>query len=75
MGFLKPDLEQAVAAIRTSLGEIRSPYNDGWTSSACKKELYQLKCWLEREYENLPHFLEEEQWEKERMWNKLKDTK
>jgi hypothetical protein len=72
MGFRKPDLGQAVAAIRTSLIEIRSPYNDGWTSSACKQELYQLKSWLEDEYARLPKFVGEEKWEQERIVQKLK---
>ena len=75
MGFQKPDLNVARMAIGTCLVEIRSPYNDGWTSEACKRELYLLKSWLDDEYAKLPRFLEEEQWEKERMWNRLKDDK
>jgi hypothetical protein len=67
MGFQKPDLNDAARAIGTSLIEIRSPYNDGWTASACKKELYLLKCWLDDEYNRLPTFFEEDQWEKERL--------
>ena len=67
MGFQKPNLQDAVNAIRSSLLEIKSPYNDGWTSSACKHELYQLKCWLEDEYALLPKFFEETQWEQQRM--------
>lgn len=72
MGFQKPSLHEAVAAIRHSLVEISSPYNDGWTSAACKHELYQLKCWLEDEYEKLPKFFEETQWEQERLIAVLK---
>ena len=72
MGFQKPDLEQAAWAISASLREIASPYNDGWTASACKKELYQLKCWLDEEYKKLPKFYEEEQWEQERLITILK---
>ena len=75
MGFQKPDLNVARVAIGACLVEIRSPYNDGWTSSACKRELYLLKSWLDDEYAKLPRFSDEEQWEKERMWNTLKDTK
>ena len=67
MGFQKPDLSTAAAAIGASLVEIRSPYNDGWTSASCKKELYQLKCWLEDEYARLPTFFEEKDWERERL--------
>ena len=65
----------ARVAIGACMVEIRSPYNDGWTSSACKRELYLLKSWLDEEYEKLPIFQKEEQWEKELMWNRLKDTK
>jgi len=72
MGFQKPDIEQAYRAIRTSLGEIHSPYNDGWTSSSCKQELYLLKCWLEDEYSKLPNFVGEESWEQERLVQILK---
>ena len=75
MGFQKPDLNVARVAIGTCLVEIRSPYNDGWISEACKRELYLLKSWLDDEYAKLPRFSEEEQWEKERMWNRLKDDK
>lgn len=66
MGFRQPDLTQAVSAIRKALAEIHSPYNDGWVASGCKKELYLLKCWLEDQYNDLPTFAGEEEWEKER---------
>lgn len=72
MGFQKPDLYQAANVIRASLTEISSPYNDGWTSAACKKELFQLKCWLDDEYAKLPKFFEETQWEQERIVQILK---
>jgi hypothetical protein len=72
MGFQKPDLDEAARAISASLREISSPYNDGWTSAACKRELYMLKSWLEDEYQQLPTFFEEKQWEQERLIQKLK---
>ena len=72
MGFRKPDIHQAACAIGASLVEISSPYNDGWTASACKKELFMLKCWLDEEYKKLPTFFEEDQWEKERLIEILK---
>jgi hypothetical protein len=72
MGFRKPNLDLAYVAIRTSLTEIRSPYNYGWTSSSCKLELYQLKCWLEDEYRKLPTFAGEEKWEQQRLVKILK---
>ena len=72
MGFQKPNLEQAYHAIRQSLFEIGSSYNDGWTSSHCKQELYQLKCWLEDHYQALPTFPGEEAWEQQRLVEILK---
>ena len=52
--------------------EIRSPYNDGFTASYCKKDLYMLKLWLEDEYKRLPTFVGEEAWEQERVVEILK---
>ena len=72
MGFKKPDVESAYSIIRRSLVEIHSPYNDGFTGRACKQELYQLKCWLEDEYNSLPTFSGEELWEQERLVKILK---
>ena len=72
MGFKKPDLEVAYKSIQKAIGEIRSPYNDGFTSAYCKLEIYQLKCWLEDEYLTLPTFVGEEEWEQERLVEILK---
>jgi pyruvate/2-oxoacid:ferredoxin oxidoreductase beta subunit len=72
MGFRKPNLDLAQFEIGKSLIEIASPYNDGWTSSSCKQELYQLKCWLDDEYNKLPTFTGEEKWEQERLIQVLK---
>lgn len=72
MGYHKSDFEDAYSAIRRALVEIHSPYNDGFTSSASKHELYVLKCWLEDRYRELPTFVGEEKWEQERMIEILK---
>jgi hypothetical protein len=72
MRFQKPNLHPAKFSIMKSLAEISSPYNDGWISSSCKQELYQLKCWLEDEYNKLPTFVGEEKWEQERVVEILK---
>jgi hypothetical protein len=73
MGFQQPNLGGVRNAIGKVLGEIHSPYNDGFTSSYCKKELYVLKCWLEDEYNRLPTFVGEEEWEQERIVEILKN--
>jgi hypothetical protein len=72
MGFRKPDFNHAYTAIRGALGEIHSPYNDGFVQMACKKDLYQLKCWLDNEYCKLPTFSGEEAWEQDRLIEILK---
>lgn len=72
MGFRKPNLDMAYHAIRMSMIEIGSPYNDGFTSSSCKHDLYLLKCWLEDGYKRLPTFSGEEAWEQERLIEVLK---
>ena len=72
MGFRKPDLDRARHDLRLAMIEISSPYNDGFTASYCKKDLYQLKCWLEDAYTKLPTFVGEEQWEQERVVEILK---
>jgi hypothetical protein len=72
MGFNKPNLDGAYSAIRRSIGEISSPYNDGFTGSHCKQELYVLKCWLEDSYAKLPTYAGEEKWEQERLLQLLK---
>ena len=72
MGFRKPDLTEAGWAIRRSLTEIHSSFNNGFVQMSCKKDLYQLKCWLEDEYSKLPTFVGEEAWEQERLVEILK---
>jgi pyruvate/2-oxoacid:ferredoxin oxidoreductase beta subunit len=72
MGFQKPNLAEARQAIGKCFVEIHSPYNDGWIQSSCKHELYMLKCWLEIEYNKLPTFAGEEQWEQNRILEILK---
>lgn len=72
MGFRKPALQDAYDSIRISMYEIQSPYNDGFLQSACKKELYQLKCYLDDVYAKLPTFVGEDKWEQDRVVDILK---
>jgi hypothetical protein len=72
MGFRKPDLDSARQAIGACMAEIHSPFNDGWTASACKHDLYMLKSWLDDTYKRLPTFAGEEQWEQQRLIDILK---
>ena len=67
-----PDLTTARQVIQQCMSEIRSPYNDGWTSSACKHDLYVLKSWLDEEYQYLPYFTGEDKWEQQRIIDRLR---
>ena len=56
--------------------EINSDFNDGFTTMGLKRELFDFKNLIEDAYEELPSFGDEElEWEKERLYNKLKRTK
>ena len=73
MGFKKNwSVSDVENQIRRLALEISSPYNDGWTASSCKKELFQLKCFIEDQYAHLPKFPDEAEWEKERLIQLLK---
>jgi hypothetical protein len=73
MGFQKRwDLPDLYSQIRALTSEINSPYNDGFTAMSCKQELYQLKCFIEDQYRDLPKFSGEEEWEQQRIIQQLK---
>lgn len=54
------------------MAEVASPYNDGFTSAEIKKDLYDIKCFLDERYPKLPTFAGEEDWEKQRVLRVLK---
>lgn len=73
MGFIKNwDITDIASQLHRMGIEISSPYNDGYTASTFKQEMYQLKCLMEDIYKKLPTFAGEEQWEKERVAELLK---
>ena len=73
MGFKQPgDARSIIAQLQSLEINARSPYNDGWTASACKYELYLVKCYLDDMYKRLPTFADEAQWEQERIVDILK---
>jgi len=39
-----------------------------------KKQIYQIKCWIDDIYAILPTYKEESEWEKERVFDKLKGS-
>ena len=53
--------------------EVASPHTQLVTQLEFKKELWDLKCLIEDIYEQMPSFGNNElEWEKERVYNKLK---
>lgn len=72
MGFQKPRMTEAAAQIRKCAAEACSPYNDGWTAMACKKDLVELKWLIEDLLENCPTFIGEEEWDQNRLVELLK---
>ena len=58
--------------LRSIASQVRSPYNDGFTSSCCKQDLYRVKCFIEDLYADLPKFTGEDKWEQDRMIEVLK---
>lgn len=75
MGFRKNwDVDAVLRQLRSMASEIRSVNNDGWTACHCKQELWQVKCWLDDTYANLPSFPDQErEWEQRRLIQKLKE--
>lgn len=47
--------QDIVSKLREMMAEIRSPYVDGFTGSAVKRDLYRIKCFLEDEYPKSYH--------------------
>ena len=61
------NITEVYATIRELAAESRDSRNDGWTASGCKYELYQLKCFIEDLYRDLPTFTIESEWEQDRL--------
>lgn len=73
MGFRRNwDVADILSQLRSAMLEASSAYNDGWTASGAKHDIFQIKCFIEDNYKNLPHFIIEDEWHKKRMVEKLK---
>jgi len=64
--------DQVCLYIAKHLQYIHDHRNDGWSARHHKLELYKLKCFVDDEYNQLPKFLGEEEWEQERLLKLLK---
>jgi hypothetical protein len=68
MGYRQTrNITEAYTTIRQLATEATNSRNDGWIASGCKHELYQLKCFIEDLYQDLPTFINESEWEQERL--------
>ena len=73
MGFKKGwDISILYQEIRKISAAVHDRRNDGWTASGCKHDLYQLKCFIDDVYRDLPTFLGEEEWEQQRLVDIIK---
>ena len=54
---------------------VRDSQRDPESGAHYKKQIYQIKCFIDDIYAILPKYKEEEQWEKERVFDKLKGDK
>lgn len=66
------DVDDISRQLRSMARQAASTYNDGYTASGCKHDLFLLKCLVEDLYEEIPTFAGEEQWHQERTLELLK---
>lgn len=66
------DIDDISRQLRSMARQAASPYNDGYTASGCKHDLFILKCLVEDLYADIPPFAGEEQWHQERTVQLLK---
>jgi hypothetical protein len=69
------DVADIVRQLRSIHRQASSPYNDGFTASGCKQDLYQLKCIIEDLYQDTPTFANEEEWHQQRTMELLAKKK
>lgn len=65
MGFKSPDVETALTILFRAIGEVNSPYNDGFTAFEIKKKLHTVKFALDYELRRAATFAGEEEFLKE----------
>lgn len=68
---LDADIGEVYCILRVLMTQAKN-LNDDIASSHCKHDLYQLKCWLDEQYAQLPQVTGEEIWEQQRIMNRLR---
>lgn len=66
------DVNNISRQLRSIHHQVSNPYNDGFTASGCKKDLFQLKCLIDDLYSNTPTFSNEGEWQEQRTVELLK---
>ena len=74
MGIRKTwDVPDIIRQLRAIMAECENINNDGFTACCCKQDLYQVKCFIEDNWNNLPVFPDQErEWEQQRLIQYLK---
>jgi len=76
MGLQKHySVENIVQQLHRALSIAGSPYSDGFNAAQAKQDLYQIKCFLDDRYRELPHFSDEEEWHKSRTFQLLRNSR
>jgi len=72
MGFKKNwDVADILSQIQTMSRECSSHYNDGYTSFECKKDLWQIKFFIDDALRRSPNFSGEDEWLEEQKKKRL----
>lgn len=66
------ELERIRISLRQLAAEARSPYETGFVTVQYKRQLVEMKWFLEDLIEDIGYFAGEEQWDQERMLQLLK---
>lgn len=69
------DVGDVMRKISIIMNECTYPDTDSFTACYCKHDLYQIKCFIEDNWDLLPVFPEQErQWEQDRIVRRLRRT-
>jgi len=66
------ELEKIRIQLRQLAWDAKAPYETGFVTSQYKRQLVEMKWYIEDLLENIGHFVGEEKWEQERVVQLLK---
>lgn len=75
MSFIKRwNADRILQDLRSCHAQVTSVYNDGFTSWACKQDLYRVKFELDKMLKDSPTFADEQEWvEQQQIWKVLNE--